>query len=80
MASSKFDYRFITQPKDTLDCHICLRVVRGQPKQHGGTGGCGDLFCKECIEKYGDQPCPSCGGEEPVYYGDVRSKFKPNSK
>ena len=79
MASSKFDYSFITEPDDihVLKCSICLGIAKGQPMQHGASG-CGKLFCKECIEKNGNDPCPMCRGEDPKYFEDARSKFKTN--
>ena len=79
MASSKFDYRFITEPDDSLKCSICIEVAKGQPMQHGASG-CGKLFCKKCIKKYGKKPCPICRGERPRYFEDVRSKFKLSCK
>ena len=77
MASSKFDYSFITEPDAILKCSICLGIAKGQPMQHGASG-CGKLFCKECIEKNGNNPCPMCRGEDPKYFEDARSKFKTN--
>ena len=79
MASSKFDYSFITEPDDihALKCSICLGIAKSQPMQHGASG-CGKLFCKECIEKNGNNPCPMCRGEDPKYFEDARSKFKTN--
>ena len=74
MASSKFDYCFITEPDDSLKCSICVGIAKGLPVQHGASG-CGKLFCKECIEKHGNKPCPMCRGEDPKYFEDVRSKF-----
>ena len=79
MASSKFDYRFITEPDDSLKCSICIEVAKGQPMQHGASG-CGKLFCVKCIEKYGKKPCAMCRGEDPKYFEDVRSKFKLSCK
>ncbi len=51
-----YDYKFIEEPSDSLKCLICLLVVR-EPQQHGG---CGKLFCKSCITKYGRNDCPHC--------------------
>ena len=79
MASSKFDYSFITEPDDSLKCSICLGIAKGQPMQHGASG-CGKLFCKECIEKNGNNPCPMCKGICVKYFEDVRSKFKTSCK
>ncbi len=76
MAISKFDYKFIDEPQDILKCSICLEVAKGQPMQHGASGGCGKLFCKECIEKNGSKPCPMCGRKDPKYFEDVRSKLE----
>ena len=75
MASSKFDYSFIAEPDAILKCSICLGIALGQPMQHGASG-CGKLFCKECIKKYGNNPCPMCRGIRPRYFEDARSKFK----
>ena len=80
MASSKFDYSYITEPDAILKCSICLGIDKDQPMQHGGSG-CGKLFCKKCIKKYGKKkPCPMCRGERPRYFEDVRSKFKLSCK
>ena len=76
MASSKFDYKFITEPDDILKCSICTKIAKGQPMQHGASG-CGKLFCKKCIKKYGNNPCPMCRGD-PKYFEDVKSKTKPH--
>ena len=73
MASRLFDYKFIKEPDDILRCSICLEVARNQPMQHGECG-CGKLFCKECIEKNGNKPCPMCRGEDPKYFEDARSR------
>ena len=43
-----FDYKFITEPDDTLKCCICLEVARG-PKQEEGHG---KLFCSDCIQEW----------------------------
>ncbi len=74
MADNKLEYNFILEPDEALKCSICLEVARGQPMQHGGA--CGRLFCKECIEKHGNKPCPICRGENPQYFEDTRSEFK----
>ena len=45
------------------------------PWQHGH-GKCGRLFCKECIDKNGeDKPCPNCRMEQPQYFEDNKSKY-----
>ena len=73
MASTKdYGYKFITEPDDDLKCLICKLVAKNL-WQHGG---CGGLFCKECLDKYGERkPCPCCRMEFPQYFEDTRSKY-----
>ena len=67
-------YKFTSEPDDALKCMICLSVAK-DPWQHGHEE-CGRLFCKECIDKNGeDKPCPNCGMEQPQYFPDSRSKY-----
>ncbi len=58
---SGYDYQFIEEPSDDLKCLICLSVAR-DPQQHGD-GGCGKIFCTNCIKKHkqkNDDKCPNC--------------------
>ena len=73
MASERdCEIKFITKPQDTLKCLICSSVAK-DPWQHGK---CGSLFCKTCIDKYGErEPCLKCGMEQPQYFEDNRSKY-----
>ena len=62
---------FVADPDDGLKCLICWEVAV-DPWQHGK---CGRLFCKECIDKYGeDKPCPNCRMNQPQYFEDNKSK------
>ena len=63
-------YNVIGEPSDKLKCLICLDVAK-DPKQHET---CGKIFCSECIESYGDKPCPSCRAESPNYFTDTRGE------
>ena len=69
MASSYYQFNFKKEPDDSLRCLICLEVAI-DPVQHM----CGRLFCKECIEQCGDNPCPNCREEDPQYFPDTRGK------
>ena len=70
-STKHYDYKFITEPDD-LKCLICMSVAK-DPRQHGK---CGRLFCKECIDKYGEgNPCPNCRMKKPQYFEDARSKY-----
>ena len=62
MATNKYEYNFIGEPSDKLECGICLDVAK-DPKQHEN---CGKIFCSECIERHGDKPRPSCRQESPT--------------
>ena len=69
---SRYEYKFVSEPDDSLKCLICLSVAR-DPWQHGK---CGRLFCEVCISKYGkNKPCPNCRMEQPLYLEDTRSKW-----
>ena len=70
MANKKCEYNFIGEPSDKLKCLICLDVAK-DPKQHET---CGKIFCKECIEKNKDKPCPSCRAKSPNYFTDTRGE------
>lgn len=76
MASSSyseiiFEYNYISEPDPGLQCPICLDVAK-DPLQHEE---CGKLFCKECMEKHGnDKPCPHCKTEGSMFYQDKKSK------
>ena len=71
MALKLYDYEFVTEPDDSLICSICLEVAK-EPKQEVV---CGKLFCNECVEKNGNNPCPSCKTKQPQYFNDKRSKI-----
>ena len=63
---------FITEPDDTLKCLICLEVSE-DPRQHEK---CGKLFCKKCLDEYGqDKPCLQCMTEKPLYFVDARGMY-----
>ena len=66
-----FNYKFVTEPDNDLKCGICLEVAK-DPTQHGK---CGKLFCSECIDKYGNMPCPNCRSENPQSFADGKSKL-----
>jgi len=69
MAAASYDYDFVGQPSDDLVCPICQSVAK-HPLQHGG---CGKLFCKQCLEEYGrDKPCPNCRKTGLPFYKDIR--------
>ena len=70
MASNFNTYCFISEPDASLICSICMELA-SQPKQ---CEDCGNLFCRECIEKNGRNPCPTCRTVNPKYFKDVRSK------
>ena len=67
MSKSYYQYNFKTEPDDSLKCLICLEVA-SEPFQHS----CGRLFCKDCIEMNGNNPCPNCREERPQYFPDKR--------
>ncbi len=70
-STAGYEYKFISEPEDDLKCSICLKVG-GYPWQHDE---CGKLFCRKCIEQYGeDNPCHSCKKVKPRYFEDKRSK------
>ena len=71
MASKFKTYNFISEPDGCLLCSICLDLA-SQPKQ---CEDCGKLFCSECIEKNGREPCPNCRTHDPRYFKDARSKL-----
>ena len=70
MASKKLEYNFIGEPSDKLKCLICLDVAKDL-KQHET---CGKIFCKVCIEKNKDKPCPSCRAMSLNYFTDTRGE------
>ena len=71
-STKDYDYKFITEPDDDLKCMICMSVAK-DPWKHRK---CGRLFCKECINKYGEGiPCPNCRKKKPRYFEDTRSKY-----
>ena len=70
MAFKVYDYVFVTEPNDSLICSICLKLAK-EPKQEVV---CGKLFCNQCVEKKGNNTCPSCKTKQPQYFSDKRSK------
>ena len=56
--SGGYDFDFIEEPLEELNCSVCLLVLR-EPHL---TSCCGNHFCQSCIEKINDgsQPCPLC--------------------
>ncbi len=70
---SGYDYKFIKEPPDDLKCLICLCVAR-DPQQHGD-GGCGKIFCTNCISRYKrtKNKCPYCR-RNITTFKDERSK------
>ena len=65
-------YCFVIEPDAELKCAICLCVAK-DPLQHQE---CGKLFCKECIEKHGeDEPCPHCKMQSSQYHQDHNSEY-----
>ena len=71
MASKCFQYKFLSEPRDSLRCCICLEVA-SEPRQEEI---CGKLFCRECIEKNGGGPCPTCRAVQPKFFNDKRSEI-----
>jgi late competence protein required for DNA uptake (superfamily II DNA/RNA helicase) len=62
---------FVAEHAISLHCVICSNVAE-DARQHER---CGRLFCKECLEEYGNEkPCPHCGEEQPQYFADKKSK------
>ena len=57
-----YEYTFVTPPPARCVCKLCSKVVRNA-YQHNSTG-CGNVFCKECVENHRQSnawnPCPSC--------------------
>ena len=72
MATRKCEYNFIGELSDKVKCLICLQVAE-DPKQHET---CGKIFCRECIEKNKDKPCPSCRAESSNYFTDTRGETR----
>ena len=56
--SGGFDFDFIEEPPEELNCSVCLLVLRDPHL----TSCCGNHFCQSCIDKIkdGTQPCPLC--------------------
>ena len=71
MSSNRRSYSFISKPDANSFCAICLDIA-SQPKQ---CEDCGKLFCSECIENNGREPCPNCRTDDPKYFKDVKSKL-----
>ena len=64
------NFLFLSEPSESLKCSICLEVAR-EPRQEEI---CGKLFCRECIEKNGSGPCPTCRAVQPKFFNDKRSE------
>ena len=56
--SGGYDFDFIEDPPEELNCSVCLLVLRDPHL----TSCCGNHFCQSCIEKIkeGTSPCPLC--------------------
>ena len=64
-------YCFIQEPPADLKCVVCLDVTR-DPQQHSV---CGNLICKECLEKLQGNACPACRTTEGEFFPDKWSKL-----
>ncbi len=68
MVEGGYDYKFVTEPPDSLKCLIC-------PQQHAG---CGKLFCKVCIDHYkllSGNDCPYCRNPLADLFTDLRGEY-----
>ena len=56
--SGGYDFDFIEEPPEDLNCSVCLLVLRDPHL----TSCCGNHFCESCAEKIknGTSPCPLC--------------------
>ena len=56
--SGGYDFDFIEEPPEELNCSVCLLVLRDPHL----TSCCGNHFCESCAEKIkeGTSPCPLC--------------------
>ena len=56
--SGGYDFDFIEEPPEELNCSVCLLVLRDPHL----TSCCGNHFCEPCAEKIkeGASPCPLC--------------------
>ena len=56
--SGGYDFDFIEEPPEELNCSVCLLVLRDPHL----TSCCGNHFCQSCIEKLKQStcPCPLC--------------------
>ena len=56
--SGGYDYEFVSDPPDELNCSICLLVLRDPSL----TSCCGNHFCQSCISRIKNEgmPCPLC--------------------
>ncbi len=70
-----YDCNWVVEPPEDDKCQICLTLAR-DPLQHGGSKGCGKIFCTSCITKHQEksQDCPNCR-EELSLFEDKRSKL-----
>ena len=56
--SGGYDYEFLEEPAEDVNCSICLSVLRDPHL----TSCCGNHFCQSCITRIKDDgnPCPLC--------------------
>ena len=56
--SGGYDYDFVENPSEDMNCSICLSVLRDPHL----TNCCGNHFCRSCITRIKDdgKPCPLC--------------------
>ena len=73
MANNAFQpkYNFLFQPEEELICVICVEVAE-EPWQHAD---CGRLLCSNCLRTLGDNPCPYCEKQKPLFFPDNQGKF-----
>ena len=65
-------FKFVTEPSERLRCMVCFDLAIS-PLQHED---CGKVFCKACIKKNGNGPCPNCRGGSDHFFRDTRCKLK----
>ena len=71
MAGYKYEYSFLREIPDSLNCILCLDVAK-EAYQHED---CGKLFCKSCYRKINTSSCPNCKGSEGEYLADKLSEL-----
>lgn len=56
--SGGYDYEFVEEPTDDMNCSVCLSVLRDPHL----TSCCGNHFCQSCITRIKEEgnPCPLC--------------------